>query len=104
MIQGLEHLPYGERLRDLGLEKRWLSGDLINVYKYLRCRRQRGEARLFSVVCGNRTRGNSHRHKCRKNFTVRVMEHWNRLPRGIVESPSPEIFKTHLDAYQHNLV
>jgi len=34
-----------------------------------------------------------------KNFTVRVTEHWNRLPREVVESNSVEIFKTHLDAY-----
>jgi len=36
--------------------------------------------------------------KMRKNFfTLRVTEHWNRLPREDVDSPSLEIFKTHLD-------
>ncbi|KFZ68584.1 hypothetical protein N338_01429, partial [Podiceps cristatus] len=36
----------------------------------------------------------------RKNFfTVRVPEHWKRLPREAGESPSLEILKTHLDVF-----
>jgi len=38
MIKDLEHLPYEERFRDLGLcglEKTRLRGDLTTVYKYL---------------------------------------------------------------------
>ena len=57
-----------------------------------------------SAVCGSRTRGNGHKLKrrkfctnvCKNFFTVRVMEHWNRLPRAVVDSPSLEIFKTYL--------
>ncbi|KFQ06178.1 hypothetical protein N329_09713, partial [Haliaeetus albicilla] len=29
-------------------------------------------------------------------FTVRMTEPWHRLPREVVESPSLEIFKSHL--------
>ena len=59
MIRGLERLHYEERLRDLrliSLEK--MRGGLLAVYKYLECWSQVDEARLFSVVCNDRTRGN----------------------------------------------
>ena len=115
-IKGLEHRVYEERLNNLGLfslGKRRLRGDLINIYKYLKGGgRQVGKARLFSGVCSERTRSNGlkleHRKFCTnmwKNFfVVRVTEPWNRLPRKIVESPSLEIFKTHLDACLCNLL
>jgi len=37
-------------------------------------------------------------------FPLRVTEHWNRLHRKAVESPSLDIFKTHMDMVLCNLL
>ena len=69
------------------------------------------EARLLLVVRINGTRNMGLKREQRKfctnmwnSFTVRVTEHWSRLPREVVESPSMKIFKMCLDVYQCDLL
>ncbi|KGL86519.1 hypothetical protein N301_00215, partial [Charadrius vociferus] len=40
----------------------------------------------------------------KKFFTVRVVRHWNRLPREVVDGPSLKVFKDRLDRALSNLV
>ncbi|KFV60376.1 hypothetical protein N341_02064, partial [Tyto alba] len=39
----------------------------------------------------------------KKFFTMRVVKHWNRLPREAVDAPSLESFKVRLDGALSNL-
>ncbi|KFM10915.1 hypothetical protein AS27_07672, partial [Aptenodytes forsteri] len=39
----------------------------------------------------------------KKFFTVRVVRHWNMLPREVVDVPSLELFKARLDGALSNL-
>lgn len=59
------------------------------------CHKQRFKengARCFSAVPSARTRGKGPKLKHRRVFTVRLTEHWYRLPREAVE-----IIKSHLE-------
>ncbi|KFR01048.1 hypothetical protein Y956_01783, partial [Nipponia nippon] len=40
----------------------------------------------------------------KKFFTVRVVKHWHRLPREVVDAPSLAVFKARLDGALSNLV
>ncbi|KFP21914.1 hypothetical protein Z169_16078, partial [Egretta garzetta] len=40
----------------------------------------------------------------KKFFTMRVVKHWNRLSREVVEAPSLEAFKARLDGALSNLI
>ncbi|KFQ97777.1 hypothetical protein Y956_02872, partial [Nipponia nippon] len=40
----------------------------------------------------------------KKFFTMRVMKHWNRLPREVVDAPSLATFKARLDGALSNLI
>ena len=114
MIRGLGHLFYEERLRELGLfslEKRGLQRDLVAVFQYFNGAYNTDEDRLFSSLCCNRTRSNGFKLKggrfrlaIRTFLTMRVVKHWNGVPREVVGTPSLETFRVRLDGAMRNMI
>mgnify|MGYP001855283658 CR=1 FL=1 len=68
--------------------------------------------RLFSRVCGDRRRGYGFKLRegifrldiRKKSFTVRVVRHWKRFPRGVVDALSLETFKVKLSQAPGNMI
>ena len=115
MIRGLGSLPYEDRLGELGLfslEKRRLTGDLITMHQYLRGSYQEDGDSLLTRSHMERTRGNGHKlllgrfrlDTRGKFFTVRTVNHWNNLPREVVDSATLDTFKSRLDRVLGHLV
>jgi len=82
------------------------------AFQYLKgAYKQEGE-RLFTRVDSDRTRGNGYKLTQqrfrldirRKFFPQRVVTHWNRLPREVVDAPFLEALKARLDVALGSLV
>jgi len=103
MIRGMEHLSYADRLRELGLfglEKRMLWGDLIAVFQSSKGAYKKAGEGLFTKASSNGFKlkeGRFRLNRRKKLFTVRVVRHWNRLPREAVDGPSLKVFNARLD-------
>jgi len=94
------------------MKKRRLRGDLIAAFQYLKGAYRKDGDGLFARVCSDRIKGNGSKLKegrfrldiRKKFFTMRVVKHWNRLPKEAVDAPSLEVFKARLDGALSNLV
>ncbi|KAK4818642.1 hypothetical protein QYF61_016613 [Mycteria americana] len=106
VFRELEHLCYEARLHrrgyELGLfsvEKRRLWGDLIAAFQYFKEAYQCTRGNGFKL-----TEGRFRLDMRKKCFTTRVVKHWRRLPREVVDAPSLVTFKARLDGALSNLI
>ena len=111
MVEGLEHVDYGRRLKIIGLqslEDRRLRGDLIETYKIITGKEKVDTSQFFKF---NEAKHDLRGHKFklyversrleirRIFFSQRVVHNWNRLPASVVEANTVNGFKTKLDEW-----
>ena len=110
LIPSLRNKSYEERLKEcdlFSLDKRRHRGDMIQVFKILTNIDKVQEEMYFQRNDDIRTRNNGFKLRgalfktniAKNFFTNRVIEDWNKLPAGVVGSPSLQTFKTRLDKY-----
>jgi hypothetical protein len=116
-IPSVRHLDYESRLKKLKLLPLWLRrhrGDLILTYKIIQGLDNIKASSIFKLKCDINTRKTDdstalfksnpppyHSAKDSRNhfFTQRVINEWNKLPRGVREADSVLSFKRALDRY-----
>ena len=85
---------------------------MVPFFQYLKGAYKKAREGLFIRAGSNRMRGNGFKleenrfrlYIRKKFFTVRVVRHWNRLPREDVDAPTLEAFKARLDGALSSLV
>ena len=108
MIHGFNRLDYKDRLKELNMfsvRRRYVRGDMIQVYKMFTGRDDIDINDFFEVLGEGRTRGHNKKLKvrygrldCRKFFfSYRVVDLWNKLSYDTVNSIKLDDFKTLLD-------
>ncbi|KAK4807129.1 hypothetical protein QYF61_018470 [Mycteria americana] len=104
-----------DKMSSIQLDKsiiRWVTNWLTGRLKALFRLKSAISKDLFSLVSSDRMHGNGSkllqgrfRLDIRKHFfTKRVVKHWNRLPREVVDAPSLSVFKRHLDNALNNML
>ena len=115
MVPKLKKLPYESQLHRLGLtmlERRRISGDLIETFKIITGIEKVDMEQFFELSdTGYNLRGHSKKltvNRCcldsRKYFfSSRVVHHWNYLKQETVDAQSVNIFKNRLDQHRQDM-
>ena len=114
LIPGLKNLQYCERLKTLNmfsLERRFIRGDMIQMYKMFEGLDSLNINDFFLLNQDSRCRGHSRKivkKHCRLDarkyfFSQRGVEMWNSLPQEVVSSSSLNMFKGRLDSYMGSI-